>query len=163
MKRDFAADPSSTRQSATHALEKTVALFIGLSAAVAVPIALVAAAAGFGMSTRDPVRDLAVIALWSVTEEIVFRGGLQPWLERVTKRGASRWITPANALTSLLFAALHLWRHPVAVAVLVFPVSLVYGRARELSGRVWPAALLHLWFNGSLYAASWLRAGGFGF
>ncbi len=162
MKRDLAASPSNTPPLPSHALWKSAAPFIGLSAAVAVPIAIVVAAAGFGMSTRDPVRDLAVIALWSVTEEIVFRGGLQPWFERVTKPGPSRWITPANVLTSMLFAALHLWRHPVAVAVLVFPVSLVYGRARELSNRVWPAALLHLWFNGSLYAASWLGAGRFG-
>ncbi|MEO7055210.1 MAG: JDVT-CTERM system glutamic-type intramembrane protease [Caldimonas sp.] len=160
MKRDVTTIPSSARLPATDVLGKKVVLFIVLAAAVAVPIALVAAAAGFGMSTRDPIRDLAVIALWSVTEEIIFRGGLQPWLARTLKRGGSRWITPANSLTSLLFAALHLWRHPVSVAVLVFPVSLVYGRARELSGRVWPAALLHLWFNGLLYGASWLHAGG---
>jgi membrane protease YdiL (CAAX protease family) len=34
-------------------------------------------------------------------------------------------------------------------------VSLVYGFARERTGRVAPAALLHLWFNVLLYAASW--------
>ena len=135
------------------------ATFCAAAAIAAVPIAYGVAAAGYGVATRDPALDLAIIALWSVAEEIVFRGAIQPAIARVMKRGASAWITPANALTSLLFAALHLWRHPVAVAALIFPVSLVYGRARELSGRVWPAALLHLLFNGLLYAASWLRAG----
>jgi membrane protease YdiL (CAAX protease family) len=90
----------------------------------------------------------------------VFRGAVQPAIARITQRGAAAWITPANALTSLLFAALHLWRHPAVVAALIFPVSLVYGRARELSGRTWPAATLHLYFNLLLYAASALLAAG---
>jgi membrane protease YdiL (CAAX protease family) len=144
-------EPASTRRSA--------ALFCAAAAIVAVPIAYATAASGYGVAVLDPARDLAAIALWSVAEEIVFRGALQPALARRFERGASAWLTPANALTSVLFAALHLWRHPIVVAVLVFPVSLVYGRARELTGRTWPAALLHALFNGLLYAASWLRAG----
>jgi len=129
------------------------------------PIAYAVAAAGYPMAARDPLRDLAVIALGSVAEEIVFRGALQPALARAfARRPGSHWraalLTPANLVTSLVFAAFHLWRHPLAVAIGVFPVSLVYGKARELSGRWWPAALLHLWFNLLLYAASWLLAGG---
>lgn len=137
----------------------SAAVFCTAAAIAAVPIAYAVAAAGYGVASHDPARDLAVMALWSVAEEIVFRGALQPAIARVIRRGPLAWVTPANALTSLLFAALHLWRHPPVVAALIFPVSLVYGRARELSGRVWPAALLHLCFNGLLYAASWLRAG----
>ena len=129
------------------------------------PIAFAVAAAGFSMATPDPLRDLTSLALWSVAEEIVFRGALQPALARALERrfGPHRrnaMITPANLLTSLVFAGFHLWRHPLAVAIGVFPVSLVYGKARELSGRWWPAALLHLAFNLLLYAASWLLAGG---
>lgn len=138
--------------------ERSAALFCAVAAIAAVPIAYGAARAGYGLAIRDPARDLTVIALWSAAEEIVFRGAVQPAIARYTQRGAAAWITPANALTSLLFAALHLWLHPIIVAVLIFPVSLVYGRARELSGRVWPAALLHLLFNAFLYAASWLAA-----
>jgi len=131
---------------------------------VAPPIALAVAAAGFTMARHEPLRDIAFIALWSFAEEIVFRGALQPALARAFARrfgpeGQARWLTPANLATSVLFAALHLWRHPVAVAAGVLPVSLVYGKARELSGRWWPAALLHLYFNVLLYAASWLPLG----
>jgi hypothetical protein len=128
------------------------------------PIAYAVAAAGYPMAmTHDPLRDLALIALASVLEEIVFRGALQPALARAFARGSSRQgdslLTRANVVTSVLFAAFHLWRHPLAVAIGVFPISLIYGKARELSGRWWPAALLHLGFNVALYAASWLLAG----
>lgn len=126
--------------------------------AVAIPSAWAVAALGHGLTVQEPRQDIAVLLLWSVAEEIVFRGALQPAIARALPRAGSAWITPANALTSLLFALLHLWRHPPIVAALVYLVSLVYGRMRELSGRVWPAALLHFVFNMLLYGASWLQA-----
>jgi len=143
--------------------EAAARAFWWLCALGAPPVAFAVAAAGYPMAVRDPLRDLALIALWSVAEEIVFRGALQPALARAFERrlGAS-WraslLTPANLATSAVFAAFHLWRHPLEVAIGVFPVSLVYGKAREMSGRWWPAAALHLAFNLLLYAASWLLA-----
>ena len=136
------------------------AAFWWACAIAAPPIAFAVAVAGFPMATTDPLRDIAVIALFSVAEEIVFRGALQPALDRAfAGRLPSRWqaslLTPANLATSAVFAAFHLWRHPLALAIGVFPVSLVYGRARELTGRWWPAAVLHLAFNLLLYGASW--------
>ena len=123
------------------------------------PLAWAIASAGFPMPVRDPVRDLAAIVVWSVAEEIVFRGGLQPLLARWLRTPAGRWpVTPANMATSIAFAALHAWRHGPLVALGVFPVSLVYGFARDRTGRVAPAALLHVWFNTLLYAASWRLA-----
>ncbi len=128
--------------------------------AIAAPcIALATAALGFGIAPHDLVRDIASLVLWSVAEEIVFRGVVQPaLLRRRAMRKERFFITGANALTSLLFAALHAWRHPLAVALAIFPVSLVLGRAREKSGRVWPAALLHTYFNLLLYGATLLVA-----
>ena len=141
-------------------------VFWSLCVLAAPPIAFATAAAGFAMSVADPLRDVALIVLASVAEEIVFRGALQPalatWLERhaaAAARGRAP-LTVANVATSLLFAAFHLWGHPLAIAAAVFPVSLVFGRARELSGRTWPAAALHVYFNLLLYAASALLAGG---
>jgi membrane protease YdiL (CAAX protease family) len=135
-------------------------------ALAAPPIAFAVAASGYPMAVREPARDLALIVLWSVAEEIVFRGALQPALARAFARrfdgeGRATWLTRANLVTSAVFAAFHLWRHPWPVALGVFPVSLVYGKARELSGRWWPAAALHVAFNVLLYGASWwLLAGG---
>ncbi len=141
-------------------------VFWWLCALAGPPIAFATAAAGLGMAVTEPLRDVALIVLASVAEEIVFRGFLQPalatWFERHAEKEGRRKapLTPANAATSLLFAALHLWGHPPIVAASVFPVSLVFGRARELSGRTWPAAALHVYFNLLLYAASWLLASG---
>ena len=120
------------------------------------PVAWVVAAAGLPMPVHDPLRDLVAILAWSIAEEIVFRGGLQPLLARgFGARGAHWAITPANLATSVVFAALHAWRHGPLLALGVFPLSLVYGFARDRSGRIAPAALLHVWFNALLYAASW--------
>jgi membrane protease YdiL (CAAX protease family) len=126
--------------------------------ALAAPLlALAVAAAGFGIAVHDPAADLAALALWSVAEEIVFRGALQPALLRwPALRIEASGITRANLLTSVVFAACHVWRHPLAVALGVIPVSLVLGRMREKSGRVWPPALFHLYFNLLLYAATLL-------
>ena len=127
--------------------------------AIAPPLALAVAAAGYGIVSREPVADLGTIALWSVAEEIVFRGGVLPALRRVRLLRSGRFgISAANVLSSVLFAAFHAWRHPLAVAAGVFPVSLALGHAREASGRVWPAAALHVYFNALLYAATPLVA-----
>jgi membrane protease YdiL (CAAX protease family) len=128
--------------------------------AIAAPwVALATAALGFGIAPHDLATDIASLVLWSVAEEIVFRGIVQPALLRWRPLRQGKFlVTPANALTSLLFAALHAWRHPLAVALAIFPVSLVFGRAREKSGRVWPAALLHVYFNLLLYGATLLVA-----
>ena len=125
------------------------------------PVAWAVAAAGLPMLVHDPLRDLVALLAWSVAEEIVFRGGLQPLLARAFDARGSRWpITPANVATSVVFAALHAWRHGPLLALGVFPLSLVYGFARDRSGRVAPAALLHVWFNALLYAASWRLGAG---
>jgi membrane protease YdiL (CAAX protease family) len=123
------------------------------------PVAWAVAAAGFPLPVHEPLRDLSALVAWSVAEEIVFRGGLQPLLaRRLGERGRGWPITPANAATSLVFAALHAWRHGPLLALGVFPLSLLYGVVRERTGRVAPAAALHLWFNVLLYLASWRLA-----
>ena len=129
-------------------------------ALAAPPVALAAASLGFGIAASSLPRDLAVLGLASVAEEIVFRGALQPGLARLfgERDALLPWLTASNAATSVVFAAAHLWMHPPLAALAVFPVSLVYGVARERSGRVWPAALLHVCFNALLYAASRLVA-----
>lgn len=143
----------------------SLAVVFAASALAAPPLAWAAALLGLGLATRDPLRDIAVLLLWSVAEEIVFRGALQPAAaSALARRGAPDrllpWLTTSNLLVSALFALTHLWRHAPLGALAVFPVSLVYGLAREASGRVWPPAVLHSAFNLLLYGASWWHAGG---
>jgi membrane protease YdiL (CAAX protease family) len=120
------------------------------------PVAWLATRLGLGINVVDPVRDLAWIALASVAEEIVFRGGLQQaLLQRPAGRVAAGPVTVANAATSALFALVHLWQHPALAALAVLPVSLLLGWAYERSAqRLAPPIALHVYFNLVLYGAS---------
>jgi membrane protease YdiL (CAAX protease family) len=128
---------------------------------LAIPVAWAVAALGFTIAPVSPARDVVVLLLWSASEEIVFRGGLQPLLARTLARAARpawRWawlgISAANLLTSLVFCAVHLVHRPVPVALGLFPVSLLLGASLERSGRLWVPMVLHSHFNLLLYGAS---------
>ncbi len=84
----------------------------------------------------------------AVVEEVVFRGGIQGWLLRkeIFKRnyfGLSR----ANWLTSLLFAAAHIWQHPLALVPGYLAISLVLGHFRERYNGILVPVALHAWYN----------------
>jgi membrane protease YdiL (CAAX protease family) len=137
---------------------------LGVIVVLAIPISWSLATLGFTIAVVDPVRDMAVLLLWSVSEEIVFRGGLQPLLARALTRHIRpgreprpRWrggISSANLLTSLLFCAAHLLNKPALLVLGLFPVSLLLGASLERSGRLWVPVALHAYFNLLLYAAS---------
>jgi membrane protease YdiL (CAAX protease family) len=130
---------------------------------LAIPISWLIASLGFTIAVVAPARDVTMLLLWSTSEEIVFRGGLQPllgWgLARVLPpRNAPHQgrcvISMANLLTSLLFCAAHLLHKPAWVVLGLFPVSLLLGASLERSGRLWVPVALHAYFNLLLYAAS---------
>jgi len=136
---------------------------LGVSAAAAagaVPVAWLLARFGYGMPAVEPLRDLPLLALLAIAEEVVFRGGLQSWL--LTKPALARHrfgVSAANALTSVVFSAAHLGAHAPLQALGVLPVSLLLGASLERSRRLWVPAALHVWFNVALYAASWVQRG----
>lgn len=134
---------------------------------LAIPIAWLTATLGFTIAVVAPPRDVALLLLWSTSEEIVFRGGLQPLLGWLLARAALHGSAPhqgwtaismANLLTSLLFCAAHLLYKPGWVVLGLFPVSLVLGASLERSGRLWVPVALHAYFNLLLYAASALAS-----
>lgn len=126
------------------------------AAAAALPVAWLLASRGLGLAVDQPLRDLPVLLLLGIAEELVFRGGLQAWLAQWPGLKARRFgLSVANLLTSVVFSVAHLWAHPPLLALAVFPVSLLLGASFEQSGRLWLPAALHAWFNLSLYAASW--------
>lgn len=126
--------------------------------AVGAPVvAWFVAKAGYGIAIASAWPDLAVLALASVLEEIVFRGGLQPLLRRWRPLAATQPVSGANLLTSVVFAAFHLWQHPALAALGVLPVSLLLGWVYERGGeRLLPPVLLHLYFNAALVASSYV-------
>jgi len=83
-----------------------------------------------------------------ITEELVFRAGIQDAL--------ARWVRPSLAVFagSLLFAAAHAVTAHGALAALTFFPSLVLGTAYAFSGRLRIAVALHAFFN-----AVWLFGG----
>jgi membrane protease YdiL (CAAX protease family) len=119
-------------------------------------LAALAVRLGFGVAVEAPWRTISMLALASIAEEIVFRGGLLQLLLR-WPAGRTSWhsISAANALTSAVFALAHLWNHPPTAALGVLPVALLLGWAYERSGqRLAPPIMLHLYFNAALFVAS---------
>lgn len=97
---------------------------------------------------KEPGRFLFLVFLIPVVEELCFRGVIQPYLYRKTaQRYLCKQLSLANCLTSLLFAVLHLIQHPLAWSIATFVPSLLFGWLRERSGKTWPAAAMHIYFN----------------
>jgi membrane protease YdiL (CAAX protease family) len=103
-----------------------------------------------GPSSGVVLLALAAVVVAPVCEELLYRGALLPFLERVR--------TPVFALvaSSLLFALAHAHYGPYLLALL--GVGLTLGWARLASGRLAASMLLHATFNGAqlllaLYAA----------
>lgn len=98
---------------------------------------------------------LALLLLYPLVEEVLFRGLLQGELLRYGW-ARRRWsgVSLANGLTSIAFVLLHLVNQPVGWALAVLLPSLVLGFFRERYASVWPAIGLHGMFN-----AVWLLAG----
>jgi len=119
----------------------------------AVPVAARASSEwfGFGDTGFRNVFLLAVVA-YPIVEEIVFRGALQGWLlEKTNLRRSFAGISAANGITSLVFAAMHLFNQsPFWALLIVFP-SLVFGWAREATSGLAAPILLHMFYNAGFY------------
>ena len=86
-------------------------------------------------------------------EEIVFRGAVQGALLGVpalARRHAG--LSGANVLTSLAFAAAHLWSQPPLWAAAVLAPSLVFGHLRERHGTLLAPTLVHGIYNAGFIA-----------
>lgn len=89
---------------------------------------------------------------YPVLEEIAFRGGLQGFLLRYPQ-GRRGWcgITVANIVTSVVFAAMHIFGHTLTwVAATLFP-SLVFGYFRDRHGSLWAPIVLHIYYNAGYF------------
>lgn len=106
---------------------------------------------------------LAALLLAAPVEELVFREGLQRSLGHLLGPGApglwARWVSPANALSSLVFAWLHGWHRSWWLALAVLPCSLWLGWLYERGHGVRPCIAWHLLMNGAWWLALSFGAG----
>ena len=98
-----------------------------------------------------------VVLLYPLLEELAFRGFIQGWLlEREVFRQRIAWLTVANLLTSIVFAAAHLISQPPLWAAGVFFPSLVFGYLRDRHQTVVTPFLLHAWYNAGFLIVMYL-------
>ena len=104
-----------------------------------------------------------LILLVPVLEEIVFRGVLQPGiqrrLERHLRQVSAAWL--AIGVSSVLFAALHLVQHAPLWAAATFIPSLAFGYVRWWYGSLGAAVGLHVFYNAGffIWVAGWAVSG----
>lgn len=96
---------------------------------------------------ESPLRFVAVVALYPLLEEIIFRGWVQPSLATRLRHRALPGISAANFITSALFAAAHLIHQAPPQAIATFLPSLVFGYLRERFGTIVPCVLMHAFYN----------------
>lgn len=105
-----------------------------------------------GIGGISPARLLLLVMVFPVLEEAAFRGWLQGRLLTLPQLRRSVWhLSLANALTSLLFVALHAVYHPPGWALAVFFPSLVFGFFRERYDSIIPGIALHCFYNSGYY------------
>lgn len=104
------------------------------------------------LPVRQPLHFLLVVIGYPVLEEIVFRGGLQGFLLRYPQ-GQRRWcgITGANVVTSVVFAAMHIFGHALTWAASTLLPSLVFGYFRDRNGSLWASITLHIYYNAGYF------------
>lgn len=94
----------------------------------------------------------AVVLLYPIAEEIVFRGALQPlFLKSVFLSRNLYGFSFANILTSLLFVFAHLFFHDLVWALAVFAPSLIFGFFRDRYGGVTVPIGLHIFYNAGFF------------
>lgn len=95
----------------------------------------------------------ASIALWHpLFEELLFRGVIQGQFLQ-TLWGRKTWVglSASNLVVSLLFTFFHLASHSISWSLLVFAPSLCFGFARDRFGSVYPAIVLHVFYNAGYF------------
>ena len=87
---------------------------------------------------------LVAFATAPLIEELIYRGVLYPAVEKVTGMAF------AIVLVSLLFAGVHVWQYQdnIVVILVITALSFTLTAARALTGKLIPAFIIHLVFNG---------------
>jgi membrane protease YdiL (CAAX protease family) len=86
--------------------------------------------------------------LFPLLEELAFRGLVQGYLLQLPRLATRVFgFTGANAVTSLLFAAAHLFHQSPLIAALILLPSLIFGELRDRFASTRPAMFMHVYYN----------------
>lgn len=101
---------------------------------------------------------LLSLILWQpLLEEILFRGIIQgqlikqDWANRTWGKNSWLGISGANAVTSVLFVAMHMINSSPLFALTVFAPSLVFGYFRNRCNSVYPCIVIHNAYNAMVF------------
>lgn len=86
-----------------------------------------------------------------IVEEIFFRGALQEYLAKRIRKKSEGPVSPANIVTSVIFAALHAIVWTNFWSLLVFFPSLIYGYFKEKTGGLATPIGLHAFYNAGFF------------
>ena len=101
-----------------------------------------------GVTQLGATQWLWALIIYPVSEEIIFRGGVQGALSRnLPTRIRFAGLSIPNILTSTLFAVVHVWSHGDWLILLVFFPSIIFGLSYELSSKLIVPIALHSWYN----------------
>ena len=92
---------------------------------------------------------LMLLILFPVTEELFFRGIIQPIIH---KKFSKTWhsISAANFLTSLLFSFSHLFNHNPFWALSTFLPSMIFGWSKDRYNTLLAPLMLHCYYNAAV-------------
>ena len=96
---------------------------------------------------------LLSLVIWQpLFEEVLFRGIIQGQFAK-REWGKSSWlgISSANAITSVLFVAVHMINSPPLFALSVLAPSLVFGYFRDYCNSVYPSIVIHCTYNAMVF------------
>jgi uncharacterized protein len=117
---------------------------------------------GLGMALGARMQVVSGWSAWAwfvlvapIVEELVFRGLLQGQLLRLSAGRRIGPLTLANLCTTAGFVAMHLAGQPPYWAFAVAVPSIVFGHLRERFGSVFPAVLLHAFYNAGFALTAW--------
>lgn len=95
---------------------------------------------------------LTQVLLLPILEELLFRGWMQGNLlhhAKLSRRCCG--VSLANLLTAMAFSFAHFFAHPPLWAAGVIVPALVFGYFRERHASIYPAILLHVYYNGGYF------------
>ncbi len=79
-------------------------------------------------------------------EEFFFRGFLLPTVNQIKQLKIGP-ISSGNLISAIAFSLLHLFTHPPIWAIGTFFPALIFGYFREKHNSLWPAVILHFFYN----------------